>query len=286
MVSLTLLITFVIFAAFLSFTLVNHLFLFIFLYIEYGLIRLKSPELYAAVSIRQYIKSFWLEYIYMMGKFYLYPYKFFDLTENPSKNTTAVLLIHGYARNQSDWLWFINRLSEIPLPIYTVNLTPPFASIQQIAENSLIEKIKEIKQQTGCQELIIIGHSMGGLVASYYSEYLDQSKLVTKVITIASPFHGTKISIAAAGANAKQMLPWAIFTDELREKIKTSDKKYYQVASQFDNLIFPWQSVLLEFMPQEHQLIMPLQSHLGLLHSEVVVKQVINWIKGIDNAKK
>lgn len=263
----------------LNLIIIDELFPFTFLFVEYNLHRLKDPQQYPQIQFKTYFKNFWSEIFHINGKYYLYPYKFLDMTENVATSSKAILLIHGYRRNQSDWLWFIKQLSEITYPIYTVNLNPKLAPIQQITETSISSKIKEIKSQTNCQEIILIGHSMGGLVASYYSEFLDQDNLVTNVMTIATPFSGTKISVLAPGENGKQMLPDANFAQELRSKIAKSSKKYYQIASQFDNLVFPWQSALLESSPKTQQLVLDSAAHLSMLHIKSVTAQIVTWLK-------
>lgn len=273
------LIILVIFGLLLSIHLINHLFVFVYLHIEYGLENIKDPDLYPPVPLKLLLKNFCLEFWYVSSKYCLYPYKFFNLTENLSKNSTAILLIHGYVRNQSDWLWFIQNLAPTGFPIYTVNLAPSLGSIQEITNHSLPSKIQQIKQETDCQQIILIGHSMGGLVASYYSEYLDEADMIKNVITIATPYHGTKLSMAATGANGKQMLPGSKFCTELRAKIASSARHYFQVASRFDNIVFPWQSELLETSSIERQLVLPFTSHLGLLHSSTVLTQIVAWLK-------
>jgi pimeloyl-ACP methyl ester carboxylesterase len=262
--------------------LVNHVFTFAYLFIESKLGRLQDQQDYPTAPLWRYAFNCCLELFYVTGKFYLYPYKYLDLSINlNSTNSTAVLLIHGYARNQSDWLWFRKHIKDLSCPIYTLNLKPALASIEEIATKSLIPKIKQMQKQGNYKQIVLIGHSMGGLVASYYSEFLDEDKLVQNVFTIASPFYGTKLSVAAAGINAQQMCPGSKFALSLRSKLNLSAKKYYQVATQLDNIIFPWRSVLLENTPSSRQFIVPFESHLGLLHSKLVVQKIKEWIKYI-----
>lgn len=258
---------------------IPHIFTFVFLYIEHSLGRLQHPELYPYIPPPVYTKACMREFIYMAGKYYLYPVKFLNLTLNNQKpNSTAILLIHGYDRNQSDWLWFRKQLVDLQYPIHTVNLSPSFASIEQITIDSLSPAIKKVQQETGCQKIILICHSMGGLAASYYSEHLDTANLVQAIINIGTPFHGSKLSVAAAGDNAKQMCPGASFTKDLRLKISQSQKPYFIIMSELDNIVYPWQSALLDFIPANRQYRLHLESHLGLLHSPAVVKQIKDWV--------
>lgn len=267
---------------FVGFITISHLFTFVYLYIETSLGQLTDPDQYPNPTYTDYIINCAREFIYMSGKYYLYALKYINLTLNQEKlvnnpKPTAILLIHGYLRNQGDWWWFRKQLTNLPCPIYTVNLEPAYGTIQEITEHSIAKKIAEIKTDSNCEEIILIGHSMGGLVASYYSEFLDKDNLIKKIITIGTPFHGTKLCVAAAGENAKQMYPDSKFSQELISKINISSKQYYQVLSQFDNLVFPWRSAILD-NSRTTKFILPLSSHLGMLHCRKVIKQILYWL--------
>lgn len=257
----------------------QHTFLFTYLYIDRTLNTLRDPERYPRISLWTYFNNYWPELFYQFGKFYLYPLKFFNINRNIYKNKTAVLLIHGYGRNQTDWLWLRKKIGE--LPIFTVNLHPDFAAIERITQNSIPTVIDRIKQKTNCEKIILVGHSMGGLVASYYSEYLDENDLISDIITIASPLHGTKISVMGYGENAKQMCPGSNFLTSLRHKIHHSSKNYYQIASQFENLLFPWDSALLPDTAEDCKLIIKFVPHLSLLHDIDVATQLKIWLNTI-----
>lgn len=257
----------------------NELILFIFLFMDYSIKSIYNPQEYKPASIWLYSKNFWLELYYVVSKYLYLPLKAYNFTMKGSGNTdTAILLIHGYCRNQTDWLWMHKQFKKSGCAVFCVNLSPRFAAIEEISNNSLPQKIAEMKQKVQCKNLILIGHSMGGLVASHYSAYQDHENLVKAVITIASPFYGTKVSIVGKGHNAKQMCPGSKFLEELRAKLQISPHKHYQICSKFDNMIFPWQSALLEETPSSQKHVFPFASHLSLLHSKAVATQLDNWV--------
>lgn len=236
---------------------------------------------YLFVAGWRYFINYWRELFFLLSKYYLYPVKFFPLAANTNliPANTAIILIHGYCRNRTDWWWMLRKLGQITkCPIFTINLHPKLSSIATIDEQSLPQFIQEVQAKTGCTQIILVGHSMGGLVASYYSEYLDEQDLVSAVITIGSPLHGTKVSFAGTGINAKEMCPNSKFTIALRNRINVSKKAYFQVASRLDNLVYPWNSALLTQTPAQQQLVLPYTSHLGLLYDTAVVKQLSAWI--------
>lgn len=260
----------------------NNLAVFNFLVFEYFLGTLSNPKEYPPVKIIQYIKNFWCELFYVFSKYLFRPLKWLDLSVKGNKHsTTAILLVHGFCRHQSDWSYLRKKFKDTGCPVFTVNLKPDFASIATLANDNLPKKIAMIKARTGCYNIILIGHSMGGLVSSYYSEYLDIDNVVQAIITIASPLHGTKTAVAAAGQNGKEMCPNTEFVQDLCARIRQAPQKYYHVSSRLDNIIFPWRSALLDSTPESQKLILPITGHLQMLHSKEVATQLNTWVKGI-----
>ena len=265
-----------------SIVIFNQTLLFTFFFLLYNNKTMHEPKTYPPASMALYAKSFCKEVFYVLGKYYYLPFKYVNLQiKAPHNSDTAILLVHGYCRSQIDWLWLRKQLKSTNCNIFTLNLMPLLSSIEEITTQNLPAKIAQIKQQTNCKQIILIGHSMGGLVSSYYKEFLDHDKLITAVITIGSPYHGTKISVAAAGINAQEMCPGSEFLARMRQQIATHNQDYYQISSKFDNIVFPWNSALLETMPASRQMVLPFTTHLGLLHSPAVAAQLKQWIAEI-----
>jgi pimeloyl-ACP methyl ester carboxylesterase len=260
----------------------SNLAVFNFLVFEYFLGTLANPKEYPTVHVSRYIINFWRELFYVFSKFLFWPLKWVDLSVRGDKHaTTAILFVHGYCRQHSDWLYLRKQFKDTGCPVFTINLKPSFASIATITKTSLPQMIATIKQRTECYNIILIGHSMGGLVSTYYSEYLDTENLIRGVITIATPLHGTKVSVAAAGTNGAEMCPNTEFVLDLCARIRQSPQKYYHVLSRMDNIVFPWRSASLDSTPESQQMVLPLASHLQLLHSKDVAMQLNTWVKGI-----
>lgn len=226
------------------------------------------------------LKSFFIEWFCNFVRFILAPLKF--LSSVPATNNgTPILLVHGYLQNQNDWLWFKHCLKNIPNvgPIYSINLQAPFGSIAKYAEQ-LKQEIADIQAETQQNQIILIGHSMGGLVCSYYSEFIAKPDEVLKVITLGSPFQGTRLAALGYGENVKEMSPHSSFLQDLTQRIQQSNIAYHHIASQMDNIIIPWQSAL----PPDTQLlsthicILEDHGHLRLLISPQVIHQVAQWV--------
>lgn len=187
-----------------------------------------------------------------------------------------ILLIHGYLNHGSVWRVLKRKLENVGLgPIYTVNLGSPFRSIRNYAEK-VKEKAEAIAAETQREDLILIGHSMGGLVAAWYATQLAPPNTVSDVITIGTPLFGTMMAHIGVGANAREMEPNSPFLQELRDAIALNKQiRFRHLATKSDLLIFPGMSAVIE--ENEHVFFDHL-GHAGLLYSSRAVDQIARWL--------
>lgn len=112
-----------------------------------------------------------------------------------------VLLLHGSGFNESEWLVGRQFLKEEQYgSVFSLNYdglisNDPSKGIEDYARCKISAEVKKIKKITGSDRVILIGHSMGGLIAGYYAEYFAQADKVNveHVISIASPWQGTPL---------------------------------------------------------------------------------------------
>lgn len=232
------------------------------------------------------IKSFFIEFGCILLNILLYPLRFLSKQQKQMQafrdpSAIPVLFVHGYLHNQMAWFWFNRRLRKNPAigALYTINLFPFFSSIKGLAKQ-LKDKINDIQMETGSSQVILIGHSMGGIICSYFCEYLAKSREVAMVITLGSPFKGTRMAAFGFGKNIKEMRSASPLLTKLRERIKLSKVPYCSIASKSDNIIIPWYSALLPGgkTATKTQLILENYGHLQLLFSSLIINQVAAWI--------
>lgn len=121
--------------------------------------------------------------------------------KNVKNKQTPILLLHGSNFNETGWLigrQFLKKKeygSVFSLNYDGILSNDPNKGIDDYAKDKISAEIKRIKLLTGSDRVILIGHSMGGLIAGYYAENCsatDQVK-IEHVISLATPWQGAPI---------------------------------------------------------------------------------------------
>ncbi|MGX9777228.1 esterase/lipase family protein [Janthinobacterium aestuarii] len=159
-----------------------------------------------------------------------------------------VLLVHGYVCNRGYWTKLSRQLARACIVHDGVDLEPIGADIEEFVPQVALA-ITELCARTGSDRVILVAHSMGGLVARAWLRHYGAAR-VARIITIGTPHHGTALANLAAGANARQMSRvdgtpsgWlaqlaASETPELRALITS-------IYSHHDNIVAPQSSAQL-----------------------------------------
>lgn len=188
-----------------------------------------------------------------------------------AKEGRPLLLVHGYVNDSCVWLYHKRMLALRKLgPIYSINLGHPFRSIRHYAAKVQL-KIADIVRETGRKDLILVGHSMGGLVCSL------AALPGMKVITIGSPLKGAPLARIGIGPNAREMEPGSHLLKEIEKKITSSPEiSFYHIATKSDQLVIPFHSALVNDNP-ERQFILEDIGHQSLLFSKRVSHKLAEW---------
>ncbi len=187
---------------------------------------------------------------------------------------TPVLLIHGLACNRGNWFWFRRRLEEKGFAVFTVDVTPPFARIDAFAPQAA-RAVDEILAATGADRVILIGHSMGGLVARAYIDQFGEGK-VAHVITLGSPHQGTWMTRFALGPNLRNMDLGSRWLNALRQREAGRAPQPYAcftcVYTLHDNLVTPQKNAAL---PGAAAIRLSGIGHLSMVLSTAVIAHVV-----------
>jgi len=156
-----------------------------------------------------------------------------------------VLLIHGILCNRGVWRTLERRLHAAGLaPVRAVNLEPLFDDVDLQARR-VEPQLLALQQQCGGARVLVVAHSMGGLVARALLRGAG-SAAIGRILTIGTPHHGTVFARGLPWPATRQMSPASPWLSALNAA--QEDDFAVPVTSVYsleDNLVAPARSPVL-----------------------------------------
>lgn len=174
-------------------------------------------------------------------------YRFLMHDPNPAPAELPVLLVHGVGCNAGVWFPFRRYLERRGIrPVYALSYGPPLASIEHFADQ-LAGKIDAVRKATGSAQIVLVAHSMGGLISRAYLRRFG-GMYVRRLITIGSPHQGSKHAYLMKGRGLSEMRPGSVWLADLnRDGESTTDGvPVVSLWSWHDSMVTPQTSSLLE----------------------------------------
>lgn len=127
------------------------------------------------------------------------------LTPSPeeAKESPPVILINGLYHNPSAWCLFRWRLRRSGFRnVRTFRYDSWNGSMEAILD-SLGRKIAEAREAASGAEVVLIGHSLGGVISRNYVARQGAGSGVAAVVTLGTPYLGSKMAVLGPGALAR-----------------------------------------------------------------------------------
>ena len=121
----------------------------------------------------------------------------------PDSPGPPVLLLHGYGCNSGYWVHLTPLLDAVRISHATLDLEPITCDIDDYAPR-VQRAVETLCAEAGAAKLVIVAHSMGGLVARAWLRQHGAARLA-RLITLGTPHHGTCLASFGVGRNAAQM---------------------------------------------------------------------------------
>lgn len=173
----------------------------------------RPPEL--RLTARATLRLVWREYATLAGaapRMMLYRRLVRD--PPPARAGVPVLLLHGVLCNAGVWHRLARHLASRGIrDVYALSYGPPLASIELFAEQAEAA-IERIVRATGAARVMIVAHSMGGLVARAHARRYGTSR-VARIVTIGTPHHGSLEAWLSMGTSLAQLRPGSAWLAEL-----------------------------------------------------------------------
>jgi len=189
-----------------------------------------------------------------------------------------VLLIHGYVCNRGYWTQLSRRFAQAGIVHDALDLEPIGAGIDDFLPQ-VQHAVQALRARTGALQVLIVAHSMGGLVArAYLRQYGVQD--IAHVITVGTPHHGTVLANLGLGRNARQMSrphgqPHSWLAQLAASEPPELRARFTSIYSHHDNIVAPQDSACL---PGARNLAFGGIGHVALASDARILDRVIEEI--------
>ncbi|GEC09407.1 lipase [Streptomyces spinoverrucosus] len=170
-----------------------------------------------------------------------------DAAQLPREGKPPVVLLHGFIDNRSVFLLLRRSLAQHGRhQVVSLNYSPLTCDIRTAAK-LLGRHIEEICERTDSDQVDIVGHSLGGLIARYYVQRLAGDTRVRTLVTLGTPHSGTRVApLANAHPIVRQMRPGSAVIEELALPAPGCRTRFVSFWSDLDHLMDPLETACLE----------------------------------------
>ena len=198
------------------------------------------------------------------------------ITEDINAAGRPILLVHGIADNRSAFSVLRRTLRRRGYGrISTVNYSPLISDIRRAAAD-LGRHVERICAQTGYDQVFVVGHSLGGVIARYYVQCRGGDERVHTLVTLGSPHAGTQLArLAPLVRVARQLQPGSELMRELAGPARHCRTRFVAIYSDRDEVVLPNRSASLQH-PDLQVTRLPVHGvgHLALLVNGAVMHAV------------
>ena len=200
-------------------------------------------------------------------------------TKADTKAHTTVVLIHGIFHNASAWTYYRRRLRRKGYNrIYAFSYGSRNTTFWDIY-GKFETWMKQVERDFPGEDMVMVGHSLGGLLAKTYAGKRDESSsaAIRRVITLGSPFKGSKMVVLGFGALADSLRYQGPLVRELEKYQPSTQLPCVAFYSPVDNMVLPTESMIPPAGWEQEQTA-PI-GHVASLYHGPTFKRVLSYIE-------
>lgn len=188
------------------------------------------------------------------------------------REALPVLLLHGVLCNAGVWARGLRYLRAAGVTsVHTLSYGPPLASIEVFAEQ-LHRCIEALRARTGARDVLLVTHSMGGLVALAYLRR-HGGTAVRRLVAIGAPFRGSAHARGFVGQSLAQLRPGNAWLAALDARAPAGGPPVVSIWSWHDSMVAPQTSSVL---PGATDVALVGIGHNALLRDPQVLRRVLD----------
>lgn len=134
-----------------------------------------------------------------------------------------------------------------------LNTFPALGGVEAHAKR-VAKAIDKLCEETGAARVDYVAHSMGGLAARYYIRHLEGASKIRRLVTIATPHHGTALAQVRLTRSARDMLPGGDFLLALGDEERLEGIRCTNIRAGWDQMVWPRNSGVWGEHAKDHEL--------------------------------
>lgn len=171
-----------------------------------------------------------------------------------------------------------------PLADHISKLGHPVYVVPQLGSNNLLDIptsakiVYEVISKNNLSNVVIVGHSKGGLIGKYLMLHEDKREDIIGLIAVATPFHGSSIGKFFPHYSVAELLTDSGVIKYLDKHVEIN-KKIISIIPTYDNIIWHKDGSHLEGALEN--LVVPVLGHHRILADRGVWNIITKWIDKI-----
>ncbi|WP_433016465.1 esterase/lipase family protein [Kribbella sp. CA-294648] len=196
---------------------------------------------------------------------------------------TPILLAHGIIDNHTIFALMRRQLLRRGFTrIETFSYSPLTLDVRSTAER-MADEVERLCEESGSEQIHIVGHSLGGLIARYYVQRLGGAERVHTCVTLGTPHQGTVAARLLPWPLVKQLRPDSDLMEELAEPAPDCPTRFVAFYSDVDQLIVPQRRARIRHADLiAHNIRIDGVGHLSLPFHGDVVHQITGMLSHLD----
>jgi pimeloyl-ACP methyl ester carboxylesterase len=191
-----------------------------------------------------------------------------------------ILLLHGFASHPLVLAPLERFLREtLRREVIRLRISPGWEDLRESARQ-VQEVVETLAAVPDFEYADVVGHSMGGLVATYLLKQLDRGRRVRSVVTLGTPHRGAPVAwlgallLGGLSPAVRQMVPGSDLVEELLEQTMPEGCRLVSIAGGGDRVVPERRSRLAPLLGQLN-LRVPRATHWRLLFEVPVLRMVV-----------
>ncbi len=243
---------------------------------EEGLVKSSGRSL-AALTLNGIVTGFASLLVVM----FTYPFALLPNLRKPAQvapSQPIIILTHGLYHNASAWLLMRHRLRKAGFTnIFLMNYFSFFTSFESVYAR--FEKfIAKSRAEAPGLPVILVGHSLGGLLSRLFAERASGDNIPSLLITLGTPHRGSKMVAFASGDLGKSIMYDGPLIREIEQEGRGIPCPAACLFSPADGLVLPSGSLRAPYPGWTEYQTEPV-SHVWMLYSKEIASLVIDLIK-------